>query len=97
MSELFSSRKLRIEEMASCEKLWLLAEEMFRDKGVENVSASQIAGLFGQALACAVIYNSKAPLDRETLHTIMTHAEKAAVDAHGLFLDHLRRSKAKTG
>ena len=94
MSDLFTSGSVRIGEMASCEKLWLLAEEMYRDNGIEDVNAEHLAVLFGQALALAVIHNSTAPLNRGTLSHVMKRAEGAAQETHDLVLAHLQRSRA---
>ena len=89
MSDLFTSGSVRISEMASCEKLWLLAQEMYRDNGVEDVTADHLAVLFGQALALAVIHNTTAPLDRKTLSHVMKRAGKTANETHDLVLKHL--------
>ena len=72
------------------EKLWLLAGELLRDEGIEDVQANDLATLLGQALTCVAIYSTVDPLDKRTIEHVMTRAVEAALDAHDTFMDHVR-------
>ena len=80
-------QKLPLDEKTPGEKLWLLAGELLRDEGIEDVNAQHLATLMGQALTCVAIYSTIDPLDSRTIHHVMSRAEDAALDAHKHFID----------
>ena len=75
------------EEKKPSEKLWLLAGELLRDQGIEDVTSHHLATLFGQALTCVAIYNTVDPLDPRSLEPVVERAVESALDAHGYFLE----------
>ena len=82
--------KLVLEERTPSEKLWLLAGELLRDEGIEDVNAQHLATLMGQALTCISIYSTVDPLDKRTIEHVMSCAVEAALDAHDHFMDQVR-------
>ncbi len=83
----------RIEEFTACEKLWLLAGELLRDGGIEDVRAEHLAGILGQTLACVAIHNAAEPLDQRTVSSLTELVQDAAVEAHEVFLQEYRGMK----
>ena len=81
---------LVLEERTPSEKLWLLAGELLRDEGIEDVNAQHLATLIGQALACVSIYSTFDPLDTKSMEHVMSCAVEAALDAHDHFIDQVR-------
>lgn len=79
-----------LEEKTPSEKLWLLAGELLRDEGIEDVNSKQLATLMGQALTCVAVYSTVDPLDPRTIHHVMSCAEDAARDAHLHFMDQVK-------
>ena len=82
-----TGQNLLLDEKTPSEKLWLLAGELLRDEGIEDVNAQHLATLMGQALTCVAIYSTVDPLDSRTINHVMSRAEDAALDAHGYFMD----------
>ena len=80
-------KNLHIEEKTPSEKLWLLAGELLRDEGIEDVNAEHVATLMGQALTCTAIYSTIDPLDARTIEHVVERAVEAALNAHGHFLE----------
>ena len=85
-----SPTDIQIIERTPSEKLWLLAGELLRDEGIEDVSAQHLAALMGQALTCVAVYSTIDPLDPRTIHHVMSCAETAALDAHEQFKDQVK-------
>jgi len=83
-------QKLPLDERTPSEKLWLLAGELLRDEGIEDVNAQHLATLMGQALTCVAIYNTIDPLDSRSINHVMSRAEDAALNAHGHFMDQVK-------
>lgn len=83
-------KNLHLEEKTPSEKLWLLAGELLRDEGIEDVSAGHVATLMGQALTCTAIYSTIDPLDSRTIEHVVERAVEAALNAHGHFLEQVR-------
>lgn len=81
-----------LSDFTPSEKLWLLAGELLRDKGVENVTAHQLATVFGQALACVAIHDTIDPLDRATMAQIVDRAGAVATRLHGQFVEQCRNA-----
>lgn len=75
------------ERKTPSEKLWLLAGELLRDQGIEDVTSQHLATLFGQALTCVAIYNTVDPLDPRSLEPVVENAVDAALSAHEYFLE----------
>lgn len=88
-------RKLPLDEKSACEKLWLLAGELLRDEGIEEVRAHHLATLLGQTLTWVAIHDTIDPLDPRTIQHVIDHAEDAAVEAHDRFMDQVRDLKAR--
>ncbi len=88
-----SSPTLRLDEFTACEKLWLLAGEMLRDGGIEDVRAEHLATILGQTLACVAIHNAVEPLDQRTVVSLGELVQDAAVEAHDVFLNEYRGMK----
>lgn len=82
--------ELILHEKTPSEKLWLLAGELLRDEGVEDVNAQHLATLIGQALTCVSIYSTVDPLDTRTMEHVVSCAVEAALDAHDHFMDQVR-------
>ena len=83
-------RKLPLDEKTSSEKLWLLAGELLRDEGIEDVTAQHLATLMGQAITCVAIYSTVDPLDSRTIEHVTNRAVDAALDAHEHFMDQVK-------
>jgi hypothetical protein len=83
-------QKLPLDEKTPSEKLWLLAGELLRDEGIEDVNAQHLATLMGQALTCVAVYSTIDPLDSRTIQHVMSSAEDAALDAHEHFMDQVK-------
>ena len=81
---------LHLAERTPSEKLWLLAGELLRDEGIEDVNAMHLATLMGQALTCTAIYSTIDPLDSRTMEHVMECAVEAALNAHDHFLEQVR-------
>lgn len=88
-----AKEKLPIDEMASCVKLWLLAGELLRDDGIEDVNAHHLATLLGQALTWVAIHDTIDPLDQRTILQVISRAEDAALDRYDKFMEQVRRTK----
>jgi hypothetical protein len=84
--------KFPLDEMSAGEKLWLLAGELLRDAGVNDVNAHHVAKVLGQALACVTVYGTRNPLDPVTHMKVMNCAEDAALEAHEQFLHQARKA-----
>ena len=82
-----AKEKLPIDEMASCVKLWLLAGELLRDDGIEDVNAHHLATLLGQALTWVAIHDTIDPLDQRTILQVISRAEDAALDRYDKFME----------
>ena len=82
--------RLPLDEKPPSEKLWLLAGELLRDEGIEDVNAQHLATLMGQALTCVAVYSTIDPLDSRTMEHVMSRAVDAALDAHEHFMDQVR-------
>ena len=76
-----------LERKTPSEKLWLLAGELLRDQGIEDVTSHHLATLFGQALTCVAIYDTVDPLDPRSLEPVVERAIDAALNAHEYFLE----------
>ncbi len=85
-----TDRMAQSEELTICEKLWLMADELLRDRGVEEVRAEHLAGVLGQTLACVAIHNAIEPLDQRTVLHLADRLQNAAVEAHDIFLEQYR-------
>jgi len=85
-------QKLPLEEKTPSEKLWLLAGELLRDEGIEDVNAQHLAALMGQALTCVAVYSTIDPLDSRTIEHVMSRAVDAALDSHEHFMDQVNVS-----
>ena len=83
-------QKLHLDEKTPSEKLWLLAGELLRDEGVEDVDAHHLATLMGQALTCVAVYSTIDPLDSRTIEHAISRAVDAALDAHEHFMDQVK-------
>jgi hypothetical protein len=83
-------QELPLDEKTPSEKLWLLAGELLRDEGVEDVNAQHLATLIGQTLTCVAVYSAIDPLDSRTIQHVMARAEDAALDAHEYFMDQVK-------
>ena len=83
-------QKLPLDEKTSSEKLWLLAGELLRNEGIEDVNAQDLATLMGQALTCVAVYSAIDPLDSRAIHHVMRCAEAAALDAHEHFTEQVK-------
>ncbi len=79
-------QSLPLEEGTSSEKLWLLAGELLRDEGIEDVNASHLATLIGQVLACVAIYSTIDPLDPRTIRHVVELGIDSALNTHENFL-----------
>ncbi len=79
--------KTLFERKTPSEKLWLLAGELLRDQGIEDVTSHHLATLFGQAITCVAIYNTVDPLDPRSLEPVVEQAIDAALDSHEYFLE----------
>ena len=88
-----SDAMARMEEFTDCEKLWLLAGEMLRDRGIEDLRAEHLAGILGQTLACVAIHNAIEPVDQRTVLSLTELVQEAAVEAHEAFLQEYRGMK----
>lgn len=82
--------ELLFDDKTPSEKLWLLAGELLRDEGIEDVQANDLATLLGQALTCVAIYSTIDPLDIGTIEHVIARAFDAALDAHDTFMDQVR-------
>jgi hypothetical protein len=85
--------KLPLDEMSSCMKLWLLAGELLRDDGIEDVNAHHLATLLGQALTWVAVHDTIDPLDKRTIQYVISRAEDAANDGYNRFMEQVRRTK----
>ena len=83
-------RERSLEEHTPGEKLWLLAGELLRDEGIEDVTAQHLATVIGQALTCVGVYSAIDPLDPRTMDHVISRAVNAALDAHAHFIDQIR-------
>ena len=90
-----TSPSFPLDEKTSSEKLWLLAGELLRDEGIEDVNAQHLAALMGQALTCVAVYSAIDPLDSRTIHHVISHAEAAALDAHEHFTDQVQNLQSR--
>lgn len=88
--------RFTLDEMTPGEKLWLLAGELVRDQGHENVDAHHLASVLGQALACVTAYSTADPLNPRTQMQVMNCAEDAALDAQERFLTKFRDLEVRT-
>lgn len=86
---------LSLEERTPSEKLWLLAGELLRDEGFEEVTARQLATLMGQALSCVAVYSTIDPLDSRAIKQVMVCAEDAALGAHEHFMDQVKNFQVR--
>lgn len=80
-------------ELSSAEKIWLLAGELLRDEGVEEVNARHLASLLGQTLACVAIHETINPLDKRVLSHVLDCADAAASETHEFFIDRVRSAQ----
>lgn len=72
------------------EKILLLAGELLRDQGVENVTSHHIATLLGQVLACTAVHDGIEPFDRRTLAHFVDRAGTVAAALHQDFIEQCR-------
>ena len=80
------NQKIAIDEKTPSEKLWLLAGELLRDEGIEDVTAHHLLVLMGQVLSCIAVYSTVDPLDPRTIKYVVERAVGEALAAHDHFL-----------
>ena len=82
-----------MQELTACEKMWLLAGELLRDEGIEEVTAQHLAELLGQTLSCVAIHDTLCPLDQKSVASVLERATSTASQLHAEFVKEVLKHK----